>query len=122
MPLEPQAEALLKKLVDSGVQPFETMTLAESRPELTAPPQVRFSSRLTIGWPSSHSLRRALTAFPPVLSCLALSGHERFGRREARRADRRPANIAALDTITPGSSLTMNGRIHAHGPLAKGDS
>ena len=30
--------------------------------------------------------------------------------------------IAALDTITPGSSLTMNGRIHAHGPLAKGDS
>ena len=31
MPLEPQAEALLKKLVDSGVQPFETMTLAESR-------------------------------------------------------------------------------------------
>ena len=39
MPLEPQAEALLKKLVDSGVQPFETMTLAESRPELTAPPK-----------------------------------------------------------------------------------
>ena len=39
MPLEPQAEALLKKLVDSGVQPFETMTLVESRPELTAPPK-----------------------------------------------------------------------------------
>ena len=30
--------------------------------------------------------------------------------------------IAALDTITPGSSLTMNGRIHAHGLLVKGDS
>ena len=39
MPLDPQAEALLKKLADPGVQPFETMTLAESRPELTAPPQ-----------------------------------------------------------------------------------
>ena len=25
-----------KKLADSGVQPFETMTLPESRPELTA--------------------------------------------------------------------------------------
>ena len=29
MPLDPQAEALLKKLADSGAQPFETMTLAE---------------------------------------------------------------------------------------------
>ena len=49
LPLGPQAEALLKKMTDSGVQPFETMTLAEDRPELTAPPiQVRFSSRLTI--------------------------------------------------------------------------
>ena len=26
-----------KKLVDSGAQPFETMILAEGRPELTAP-------------------------------------------------------------------------------------
>ena len=37
MPLDPQAEALLKKLADSGAQPFETITLAEGRPELTAP-------------------------------------------------------------------------------------
>ena len=37
MPLGPQAEALLKKLTDSGAQPFETMTLAEVRPELPAP-------------------------------------------------------------------------------------
>ena len=36
MPLDPQAEALLKKLTNSGAQPFETMTLAEGRPELTA--------------------------------------------------------------------------------------
>ena len=77
MPLEPQAEALLKKLVDSGVQPFETMTLAESRPELTAPPQVRFSSRLTIGWPSSHSYAVLSRPFPPyclVLLCPGMSG------------------------------------------------
>ena len=37
MPLGPQVEALLKKLADSGDQPFETMTLAEARPELAAP-------------------------------------------------------------------------------------
>ena len=37
MPLDPQAEALLKKLAGSGTQTFETMTLAEGRPELTAP-------------------------------------------------------------------------------------
>ena len=37
MPLDPQAEALLKKLTDSGAQPFETMTLAEGRLELAAP-------------------------------------------------------------------------------------
>ena len=37
MPLGPQAEELLKKLADSGTQPFETMTLTEGRPELTAP-------------------------------------------------------------------------------------
>ena len=37
MPLDPQAEELLKKLADSGTQPFESMTLAEGRPELTAP-------------------------------------------------------------------------------------
>ena len=37
MPLDPQAEALLKKLTDSGAQPFETMTLAEGWPGLTAP-------------------------------------------------------------------------------------
>ena len=37
MPLGPQAEALLKKLADSGDQPFETMTLAAGRPELAAP-------------------------------------------------------------------------------------
>ena len=38
MPLDPQAEALLKKRADPGAQPFETMTLAEDRPRLTAPP------------------------------------------------------------------------------------
>ena len=37
MPLDPQAEEPLKKLADSGTQPFETMTLAEGRPELTVP-------------------------------------------------------------------------------------
>ena len=37
MPLGPQAEALLKKLADSGTQPFETMTLAVAlRPLLAA--------------------------------------------------------------------------------------
>ena len=56
MPLGPQAEALLKKLTDSGAQPFETMTLAEVSPRTACPPvQVRFSSRLTIEWPESHS-------------------------------------------------------------------
>ena len=72
MPLDPQAEALLKKRSDSGTQPFETMTLAEGRAGLTAP-QVRFSSRLTIEWPSSHSYAVLTTAFSPVLPCLALS-------------------------------------------------
>ena len=37
MPLDPQTEKLLKKLADSRTQPFETMTLAEGRLELTAP-------------------------------------------------------------------------------------
>ena len=31
MPLDPQAEALLKEFDDSGAQPFETMTPAEAR-------------------------------------------------------------------------------------------
>ena len=47
MPLDPQAEELLKKLADSGTQPFETMTLAEGRPELTVPGPIWFSGRLT---------------------------------------------------------------------------
>ena len=52
MPLDPQVEELLKKLADSGTQPFETMTLAEGRPRTDCPPvQVRFSSSLTIEWP-----------------------------------------------------------------------
>ena len=37
MPLDPQAEELLKEPADSGTQPFETMTLADGRPEQTAP-------------------------------------------------------------------------------------
>ena len=36
MPFDPQAEALLEKRADSETQPFETMTLAEGRPGLTA--------------------------------------------------------------------------------------
>ena len=37
MPLDLQAEALLKQRADPGAQPFETVALAEDRPGLTAP-------------------------------------------------------------------------------------
>ena len=37
MLLDPQTEELLKKLADSGTQPCETMTLAESWPGLDCP-------------------------------------------------------------------------------------
>ena len=44
MPLDPQVEELLKKLEDSGTQPFETMTLAEGRPKLDCPPRSKYGS------------------------------------------------------------------------------
>ena len=59
MPLGPQAEALLKKLADSGTQPFETMTLAEGRPELTAPGPNTVLKQTNAGVARGSLLRRA---------------------------------------------------------------
>ena len=56
MPLDPQAEAILKKLADSGAQPFETMTLAESQPELTAPGPSTVLQQTNDGSFSPHDL------------------------------------------------------------------
>ena len=59
MPLDPQAEALLKKLADSGAQTFETMTLAEGRPKLIAPGPSTVLSQTNVGVSGGPLLRRA---------------------------------------------------------------